>query len=234
MRGLIPKKSYYEDIRKINDFIEPYITEALQCSPAELERKLSKTDSFLHALARYSRDRKLIRDQLVAILLAGRDTTASSLSWAFLELARNPGAVEKMRAEIIEHLGPNGRKPTYEDIKDMEYLTAVINETLRLYPVVPFNVRTSLVDTTLPRGGGSDGLEPVGIKAETPVGYSTLKMHRRRDLYPPLSESFPYDPADWVPERWQSWTPKSWQFIPFNGGPRICIGQNFGEMVCLR
>lgn len=52
-------------------------------------------------------------------------------------------------------------------------------------------------------------------------------MQRRRDLYPPISETFPYDPLDWVPERWGTWTPKSWQFIPFNGGPRICIGMNF-------
>lgn len=52
-------------------------------------------------------------------------------------------------------------------------------------------------------------------------------MQRRRDLYPPISEAFPYDPLTWVPERWGTWTPKAWQFIPFNGGPRICIGMNF-------
>lgn len=211
----------------MEDFIEPYITEALSLSPAELESKLSRNDTFIHALARYTRDRKVMRDQLVALLLAGRDTTAATLSWLFLELAKNPQVVEKLRAEIAQVLGDDGRPPNYQDIKDMKYLTHVINETLRLYPVVPFNVRSSLVDTTLPHGGGSDRMSPTGCPAGTIVGYSTLVMQRRRDLYPPQSPSFPYDPLEWVPERWSTWTPKSWNFIPFNGGPRICIGQQF-------
>ena len=228
MRWLIPSKSFNEGLRVVEAFIETYITQALALTPSELEQKSSKSDTFVHALARFTRSRKVIRDQIMAILLAGRDTTASTLSWAFLELARNPHVVEKLRCEIFDRLGPSGRVPTYQDIKDMKYLTYIINETLRLYPAVPYNVRNSLVDTTLPRGAGPNGLDPVGVKANTAIGYSTLMMQRRRDLYPPISETFPYDPADWVPERWATWTPKSWQFIPFNGGPRICIGQNFG------
>lgn len=211
----------------MENFIEPYITEALSLSPEELESKLSRSDTFIHALARYTRDRKVMRDQLLALLLAGRDTTAGTLSWLFLELAKNPKVVEKLRTEIVQFLGNDGRPPTYQDIKDMKYLTHVINETLRLYPVVPFNVRSALVDTTLPHGGGADRMSPTGCPKGTTIGYSTLAMQRRRDLYPPISPSFPYDPLDWVPERWTTWTPKSWNFIPFNGGPRICIGQQF-------
>ena len=101
-----------------------------------------------------------------------------------------------------------------------------MNEVLRLYPVVPFNVRLALKDTTLPHGGGADGNQPMAILKDNPVGYSTLVMQRRPDLYPPPSSSFP--PVDqFVPERWEHWIPKSWQYIPFNGGPRICIGQQF-------
>jgi cytochrome P450 len=211
----------------MEDFIEPYITEALAMSPEELESKLSRHDTFIHALARYTRDRKVMRDQLTALLLAGRDTTAGTLSWLFLELSKNPRAVEALRAEIQETLGTDGRPPTYQEIKDMKYLTYTINETLRLYPIVPFNVRSALTDTTLPRGGGKDGQSPVGCPKGTIVGYSTLAMQRRRDLYPPISSSFPYDPLEWWPERWATWTPKAWSFIPFNGGPRICIGQQF-------
>lgn len=51
-------------------------------------------------------------------------------------------------------------------------------------------------------------------------------MQRRRDLYPPVSETFA-DPAIYSPERWENWTPKPWLHVPFNGGARICIGQNF-------
>jgi cytochrome P450 len=214
----------------MEQFIEPFITEALSMSPQELESKLSRSDTFIHALARYTRDRKVMRDQLTALLLAGRDTTASTLSWAFLELAKNPRAFQKLQTEIKEFLGDDGRPPTYQDIKDMRYLTYVINETLRLYPVVPFNVRSSLTDTSLPRGGGKDGNSPVGCPKGTVIGYSTLSTQRRRDLYPPISESFPYDPLEWWPERWTTWTPKAWNYIPFNGGPRICIGQQFALM----
>jgi cytochrome P450 len=95
-----------------------------------------------------------------------------------------------------------------------------MNETLRLYPVVPFNVRLALKDTTLPRGGGPDGLSPVGILKDTPIGYSTLCMQRREDLTP-------VDTLMFSPERWETWQPKPWTYIPFNGGPRICIGQQF-------
>jgi cytochrome P450 len=105
-------------------------------------------------------------------------------------------------------------------------------ETLRLYPVVPFNVRLALKDTTLPIGGGPDGLSPIGILKDTPIGYSTLVMQRRPDVTPPLpSPISPSSPdltvEDFCPERWQTWQPKPWNYIPFNGGPRICIGQQF-------
>jgi cytochrome P450 len=96
-----------------------------------------------------------------------------------------------------------------------------MNETLRLYPVVPFNVRLALKDTTLPHGGGSDGNQPFCVLKDNPVGYSTLTMQRRADLYPPPSSGFP-PVLEFVPERWDNWIPKSWQYIPFNGGPRIC------------
>uniref|UniRef100_L2G4A0 Cytochrome p450 alkane hydroxylase n=1 Tax=Colletotrichum fructicola (strain Nara gc5) TaxID=1213859 RepID=L2G4A0_COLFN len=141
--------------------------------------------------------------KLVAVLLAGRDTTASTLSWTIYELGRHPEVVRKLRAEIIEQVGLN-REPTYADLKSMKYLQNVMNETLRLYPVVPFNVRLALKDTTLPVGGGPDGTLPLAVCKDTPIGYSTLLMQRREDLYPP-----------------------PWTYVPFNGGPRICIGQQF-------
>lgn len=61
---------------------------------------------------------------------------------------------------------------------------------------------------------------------DTPIGYSTFILQRRPDIYPDESTGFPHY-LDFVPERWDSWTPKSWTYIPFNGGPRICIGQQF-------
>ncbi|ETN39841.1 uncharacterized protein HMPREF1541_06067 [Cyphellophora europaea CBS 101466] len=229
-RHWYPKRSKSAGLKFLDKFMQPIIDAAMQLSPEELETKLSKSDTFIHALARFTRDKKVMRDQIMSLLLAGRDTTACTLSWLFLELSRNPRVVKKLHEEIRNVIGDSGRPPTYQEIKDMKYLTWVINETLRLYPVVPFNVRAALKDTTLPRGGGPDGMEPLGLLKGTPVGYSTLFMQRRRDIYPPISETFPYDPLDWVPDRWATWTPPAWTFIPFNGGPRICIGMNFAQM----
>ncbi|KAL2810809.1 cytochrome P450 [Aspergillus granulosus] len=227
---ILPRTEFRKQLKVMDDFIKPYIDRVLAMSPAELDQKLSKSETFLHALARFTQDRRTLRDQLVAILLAGRDTTAATLSFCLFELARNPAVVAKLREEIEARLGlgPDARKPTYTDLKDMKYLNAVLNESMRLYPVVPFNVRFSLKDTTLPRGGGPDGTAPVGVKAGTRMIYSTMIMQRSPDNYePPSSESY-IDPAKWIPERWTSgWQPKPWHFIPFNGGPRICIGQQF-------
>ena len=92
--------------------------------------------------------------------------------------------------------------------------------------MVPFNVRVALKDTSLPHGGGVNGDQPIGVLKDNAIGYSTIVMQRRPDLYPPASSGFPAV-EDFVPERWDGWTPKSWNYVPFNGGPRICIGQQF-------
>jgi cytochrome P450 len=227
LKNFVPRKTFNAGLKVINNFVNQYIELALRLTPEELATK-SKSDegyTFLHELASFTQDPKVLRDQLVAILLAGRDTTASSLSWTLYELSRHPEVVRKLREEIIATVGLE-KQPTYADLKSMKYLQNVMNETLRLYPVVPFNVRLALKDTTLPRGGGPDGTEPMAVLKDTPIGYSTLVMQRREDIYPPVSDKFAHH-LEYSPERWFHWQPKPWTYIPFNGGPRICIGQQF-------
>ncbi len=223
----LPRGAYRRNLKVIDKFITVFIERALRMNQEELATK-TKSDreyTFLHALASFTRDPKVLRDQIVAVLLAGRDTTAGTLSWTLYELGRHPEVVRKLRAEIFAVVGPD-RTPTYEDLKSMKYLQNTMNETLRLYPAVPFNVRVALQDATLPRGGGPDGSLPVAILKDTAVGYAPIIMQRRRDLYPPPEAGLP-DPAVFCPDRWFSWQPKPWNYIPFNGGPRICIGQQF-------
>lgn len=212
IRNFIPKRHFRKCLATMNAFVMEYVNRALLLSPDELASK-TKSDmsyTFLHELASYTRDPKVLRDQLVAVLLAGRDTTASSLSWTIYELGRHPEVVARLRAEILSTVGPH-RTPTYADLKGMKYLQNVMNETLRLYPVVPFNVRSALKDTLLPRGGGPDGTEPLAVLKDTPIGYSTLLMQRREDLYPPVSKDF--KPAgEFSPERWYHWQPRPWQY----------------------
>ncbi|KAI3340292.1 cytochrome P450 monooxygenase CYP539B5 [Ustulina deusta] len=221
---LAPRAEYYRDIKTIEEFIMPYIKQTLAIPPEELE-KLTKSDTestFLHNLARFTQDPKVIRDQLIAVLLAGRDTTAATLSWAFYELAAYPDKVDRLRAEVLEFVGEDGT-PTYEVLKNMKYLRYTLQETLRLHPAVPLNMKEALADTVLP--GAPGGLSISVLKGDT-VCYNAMTLHRRRDLYPPVSEKFA-DPYLFSPERWYSWQPRPWEYIPFNGGPRICPGQNF-------
>lgn len=123
MNKFVPRGSFFAGIKVINDFVNPYIEQALRLSPEELATKTKSEEgyTFLHAIASFTRDRKVLRDQLVTVLLAGRDTTASSLSWTFYELARHPEIVKKLRDEIIETVGLE-RAPTYADLKSMKYL----------------------------------------------------------------------------------------------------------------
>lgn len=91
---------------------------------------------------------------------------------------------------------------------------------LRLQPPVPFNFRVSTKDTSLPVGGGPDGLSPIYIKKDTTVAYSVFAMHRRTDLWGK-------DAAFFRPERWEENAKHGWEYLPFNGGPRICLGRKF-------
>ncbi|TVY20558.1 Cytochrome P450, partial [Lachnellula arida] len=220
LNKFFPRTTFNKKLKILNEFVNPFIDDTLRLTPEELATKTKSEEgyTFLHALAGFTRDRQVLRDQLVAVLLAGRDTTASTLSWTFYELARHPEIYQKLRAEIIERVGLR-RAPTYDDLKSMKYLQNVMHETLRLYPVVPYNIRFALHDTTLPLGGGPSGLSPLAILKGEIVTYSTLVMQRRADLTP--------NPLAFHPERWETWQPKPWTYIPFNGGPRICIGQQF-------
>jgi cytochrome P450 len=209
----------------LEDFVVPFIDRTLALGPEELE-KLTKSDTdftFLHSLAKYTRDPKVIRDQLIAVLLAGRDTTAATLSWTLHELSHYPNAWAKLRQEVLNVVGPD-REPTYDDLKHLKYLNNTLNETLRLYPAVPFNVRYALSDTSLPPA--SLDQPPTTVVAGDAVFYSTIAMQRLDKLYPTPSPDFA-PAAIFSPERWEKWQPKPWQYVPFNGGPRICVGQNF-------
>lgn len=87
----------------------------------------AQRENFTESLSQFTTDKKVLRDQLVNTLLAGRDTTAATLSWLFYELAFHPEAYSTLREEVLNTVGAEGR-PTYEDLKNMKFLQYCLNE----------------------------------------------------------------------------------------------------------
>ncbi|RAH54526.1 cytochrome P450 alkane hydroxylase [Aspergillus piperis CBS 112811] len=218
---VIPDHKATQSNRICHSLVEQFIDKALKYRE-EYAKKGSNDEGrhtrylFLQGLAEQTGDRDRIRDELMNILLAGRDTTASLLSNLFFMLVRRPKIWKKLREEVATL---NGRAPTYQQLRNLTYLKHCLNESLRFHPVVPVNSRKALSNTVLPVGSGPNGKSPVFVRKGTIVFYSVWAMHRRQDLYGP-------DANEFRPERWADLRP-GWEYLPFNGGPRICIGQQY-------
>jgi cytochrome P450 len=139
-----------------------------------------------------------MRDELVTLLVAGHETTATSLSWAVERLVRHPEKLERLRAEASS----DGE----------EYLTATIQETLRLRPVISIVLRKLTEPVEI---GGYE--LPAGIS----VAPSVYLVHRNPEIYP--------EPDRFLPERFLERPPGTYTWIPFGGGVRRCLGASFAQ-----
>ncbi|KAJ5110578.1 hypothetical protein N7532_001113 [Penicillium argentinense] len=219
---LVNPKEFREANARVHEVVDHYVNVAL----ARKRNPESKSDGryiFLEALAAETDNPKMLRDNMLNILLAGRDTTASLLSSTFFYLAQYPAVWERLRREIVDEFG-DVRNPkceiTQAKLKDVKYLRYVLNEVLRLQPPVPVNFRVATKDTSLPVGGGPDKRSPVYIQKGQLVAYNVFAMHRRTDYWGKDARIF-------RPERWEENAKHGWEYLPFNGGPRICLGQQY-------
>jgi cytochrome P450 len=152
-----------------------------------------------------------IRDEVVTIFLAGHETTANALTWAWCLLADHPDAEREMHRELAAVLG--GRLPTAEDLPRLPFTSGVFAETLRLRPTVPMIFRRvveplELGGYQLPRGAV--------------VILSQYVSHRDPRFW---EDPDRFDPRRWLPEAGAA-RPR-YAFFPFGGGPRVCIGEHF-------
>ncbi|KAG8735100.1 hypothetical protein FRC10_011001 [Ceratobasidium sp. 414] len=234
--------------RIVDAYIMPIVKSALDAKNGRnrAESDGDDTRTLLDYLVSRTDDSALIRDTLMAFLLAGRDTSASLLTFLTYVLAMYPDVYQRLEAEIEATVIFND-PITIDNIKDMRYLRATINETLRLFPPVPFNIRRStdipsILPSLLSHIPGGLYMYP-----HCSITFSSLHVHRRKDLWGDDAEEF-------KPERWLTESsPKvhvtnPYAFLPFNGGPRMarmlsfcrgehnssiyqCLGQNLAYLL---
>jgi cytochrome P450 len=159
-------------------------------------------------------DYEFVRNNILTLFLAGHETTANTLTWTFYYLARNPQVAEKLYAEIDRVLA--GRSATLSDLPNLPYTLMVVKEAMRIEPAVSVIPRYVMEDVTM--GGyhlkaGSTALLPIYL------------VHHDERWWSQPNE---FQPERFAPE--EEAKHHKYQYMPFGGGPRVCIGNHFAMM----
>ncbi|XP_039137391.1 cytochrome P450 94A1-like [Dioscorea cayenensis subsp. rotundata] len=168
---------------------------------------------------------EFLRDIIISFVLAGRDTTAAAITWFFWLISTRPDVKEKIIDEIKSVRAKTKKTmdeaPVFslDQVKDMVYLHAALAESLRLYPPVPLQTRTSLEDDVLPDG--------TAVKKGQTVMYSSYAMGRRKEIWGP-------EWGDFRPERWiekgEFRAVSPFTYPVFHAGPRMCLGKEMAHI----
>jgi enediyne biosynthesis protein E7 len=158
--------------------------------------------------------KKRLRDELVTLLLAGHETTASTLGWAFSLIDRHPEVADRLHAEAVAVLGD--RDPQFDDLHDLKFTTMVLQETMRLYP--PVWILTRLAQ-------GDDDVGGYRVPAGSDVLICPYTLHRHPGFWesPDRFDPDRFDPARRVDR-------PRYAHIPFGAGPRFCVGNSLGML----
>ncbi|MCX4784545.1 cytochrome P450 [Streptomyces sp. NBC_01264] len=194
-------------VRALRHTVDEIVTQASQGEPAEetlLSLLLSVRDDAGQPMSPVQ-----IRDEAVSVLLAGTETSATSLAWLFYELARRPELQDEIAEEIKTVISEDG--VTWREIPDLALMGAALNETLRLHTPNWILMRRAVLPL---RYAG------VSLALGSDILFSLTTLHRDPRHYP--------DPFRFDPERWQRDSTKSPKlFMPFAAGPHKCIGDSF-------
>ncbi|KAF9889055.1 hypothetical protein FE257_008032 [Aspergillus nanangensis] len=223
LHWILDGQDFRRSCRQVHNFLDHYVELALHDVSGATTADQDSSDKyvFLNALVHVTQDSAELRSHIANVLLAGRDTTACLLSWTIILLGRHPEIFKKLRQAIIAEFGTYEHTDTihFTSLKACHYLQWCLKEVLRLFPPVPFNYRCAVKDTTLPMGGGEHGTSPVYIRKGQAVMYHPHVLHRAEEIWGANA-------SDFIPERWSTLRTR-WEYIPFNGGRRICVGQQF-------
>jgi len=244
---------FREDMTMLDDILCNLINDAIstrkEATVEELEERDNAEDPsllrFLVDMRGEDLSSSVLRDDLMTMLIAGHETTAAVLTWTLFELSRgDPALLQEVQAEVRTILKDKTR-PDYDDIPKFHKLTLCLVESLRLYPEPPVLIRRARTEDRLPGGGAGLG-DSIKVLRGTDFFVSTWNLHRSPELWE--------DPETFDPTRWErSFTNpsiKGWEgfnpdkvtglypneiatdfaFLPFGGGQRKCVGDQFAMM----
>jgi len=244
---------FRQDMTMLDDILADLINEAIQtrseASIEELEERDNQDDPsllrFLVDMRGEDLSNMVLRDDLMTMLIAGHETTAAMLTWTLFELSRgDPGLLKEVQAEVRTVLKGKSR-PDYDDIVAMKKLRMCLIEALRLYPEPPVLIRRARTEDKLP-AGSSKLRSGIKVLRGTDMFISTWNLHRSPDLWenPQVFDPTRFDRRFTNPsvEGWEGYNPdkvtglypneqsSDYAFMPFGGGQRRCVGDQFAML----
>ncbi|XP_010933916.1 cytochrome P450 704C1 [Elaeis guineensis] len=219
-----------ERIKVVNDFTYKLIDKRVEQSSNGRNDLVKKEDILSRFLEESKKDpqnmtHQYLRDIVLNFLIAGKDTTAGTLSWFFYMLCKNPSIQEKISQEVKEVTEAKedatfddfAKSITDESLNKMHYLHAALSETLRLYPAVPLDNKVCFSDDILPNG--------FNVRKGDIVFYQPYAMGRMEYLWGKDAECF--RPERWLDDNGIFQAESPYKFTAFQAGPRICLGKEF-------
>jgi len=218
---LAPKAQYLNGCKVAHEFLDFYVNQALvEKLPSSSQSELPEPGkigqrSMIQGLAAQTDDRHYIRSQILQGMMAAQETTSALLGNTLFLLSRHPSNWQQIRSEALQ----KGQSLlTFDALSASKPIQNVLLESLRLFPIFPLLGRTALNDTKLPVGGGTDQNDPIFVPKGSMVVMSSYALHRDPSVFGNDVESF-------NPDRWNDIHPGQWEFMPFGGGQRACMGQ---------
>ena len=211
-------KQLQENIRTMNETVDRIIKDR-KASGEDLSGKADLLSYMLAGVDRKTGEKledTNIRYQIITFLIAGHETTSGMLSFALYSLMKNPHVLERAYAEVDRVLGADlEQKPTWEQVNQLQYVSQILKETLRLYPSVPVLALYPLEDTMI---GGK-----YPVKRSHSLAILLHALHRDKKIWGANPDDF--NPDNFAPEREAALPPNSYK--PFGNGQRACIGSQF-------
>ncbi|QHO55450.1 hypothetical protein HN51_010366 [Arachis hypogaea] len=219
-------KTYTECEKIVDQFLHQCISSTFQeqskvkCTKDDDEPTFNMLKALVEESGMEQIDRKFLRDNALTLLVAGRDTISSSLSWFFWLVSTHPVVeakiLEEIRANFITKEEYRLITSRVENLNKLVYLHGAMCEALRLFPPVPFEHKSAVKSDILPSGHR--------VNANSMVIYSLYSMGRMEQTWG--EDCLEFKPERWVSEKGSIIHIPSYKFIAFNAGPRSCLGKN--------